>query len=159
MKKNEFTIFRIEIESDFSDLEVIVREIHEALKEIGSSSPTHREKAALGSFFHSFYNGIENILKRLAEEIDNNVPIGEQWHRALLRRMELEVANVRPLVLRSETVEALEPYLGFRHFFRHSYTFEINWQKLEALARNIDIVFQAFRYDVESFFGRFMMKT
>jgi len=58
MKKNEITIFRIEIESDFSDLRVIVREIQEALKEIGSSSPTHREKAALGSFLHSFYNGI-----------------------------------------------------------------------------------------------------
>jgi len=72
--------------------------------------------------------------------------------------MDLEVANVRPLVLRSETVEALEPYLGFRHFFRHSYTFEIDWQKLEALARNIDIVFQAFRSDIESFFGGFVMK-
>ena len=114
MKQNEIKLLKVEIESDFSDLDVIVLEIQEALKEIGSTSPTHREKAALGSFLHSFYNGIENILKRLAEEIDNNVPIGEQWHRALLRRMELEVANVRPLVLRSETVEALEPYLGFR---------------------------------------------
>ena len=36
---------------------------------------------------------------------------------------------------------------------------EIDWKKLEALAGNIDMVFQAFRSDVESFFGRFVMKS
>lgn len=159
MKKNEITLLKVEIESVFSDLNAIVSEIREALKEINSSNPTHREKAALGSFLHSFYNGIENILKRLAEEINNSVPIGEHWHRALLRRMEREVENVRPWVLKGETVDALEPYLGFEHFFRHSYTFDIDWQKLEALAKNIDMVFNGFRSDIDSYFDKFMMES
>ena len=75
MKKNEITIFRIEIESDFSDLEVIVREIQEALKEIDFSSPTNREKAALGSFLHSFYNGIENILSAWQKRLITMFPL------------------------------------------------------------------------------------
>lgn len=152
MGQSDLTLLKVEIKSDLTDLEPIVQEIEATLKDIGSSTPTHRDKAALGSFLHSFYNGIENILKRLAEEIDHSVPVGEQWHRALLKRMEQGVENIRPRVLRSETVDALEPYLGFRHFFRHSYTFEIDWQKLEPLVENIASVFKEFCSDIENFF-------
>jgi len=145
MKRSDLTLLKVEIESDVADLEFIVAEIQAIQKDIGSAIPTHRDKAALGSFLHSFYNGIENVLKRLAEEVDDSVPVGEEWHRALLRRMEKKVENIRPQVLRSRTVEVLEPYLGFRHFFRHSYTFEVNWQKLKPLAENIALVFREFQ--------------
>jgi uncharacterized protein YutE (UPF0331/DUF86 family) len=54
------------------------------------------------------------------------------------------------LALRAE-IEALEPYLGFRHFFRHSYTFEIDWEKLRPLVDQVEGVFEKFRQDVEAF--------
>ena len=124
MKKPELLALQAEIETDLRDLSAIVGEIRETARDLHpEQEPSHRDKAALGAFVHSFYNGVENILKRLAQEIDRSVPTGEGWHRALLRRMAAEVPGIRPPVLRRETVEALEPYLGFRHFFRHSYTF------------------------------------
>lgn len=152
MKQRDLALLKVEIESDLADLEHIVAEIEATQNDIGSSVPTHRDKAALGSFLHSFYNGIENILKRLAEEIDHSVPVGEEWHRALLRRMERPVEDIRPPVLRTQTIDALEPYLGFRHFFRHSYTFEIDWQKLKPLVEHIAAALGAFRTDLENFF-------
>lgn len=152
MRRSDLTLLKVEIESDLADLERIVSEIEAARNDIGSSIPTHRDKAALGSFLHSFYNGIENVLKRLAEEIDHSVPVGEEWHRALLRRMGREVEGLRPAVLRSQTVEGLESYLGFRHFFRHSYTFDIAWEKLKPLVENVDAVLKAVRNDLRDFF-------
>jgi hypothetical protein len=51
-------------------------------------------------------------------------------------------------------VEILEPYLGFRHFFRHSYTFEIDWQKLKPLVENVEVVLRGFRADLEDLFSK-----
>jgi len=154
MRQSDISLLKVEIESTFSDLERIVSEIKEAIKEIDSSIPTYRDKAALGALLHSFYNGIENVLKRLAEEVDHSVPMGEGWHRSLLRRMEGEVKGRRPSILRKQTVGNLEPYLGFRHFFRHSYTFEIDWQKLKPLVENIEMALREFRTDLENFFSK-----
>ena len=57
------------------------------------------------------------------------------------------------MILRPDTIAALEPYLGFRHFFRHSYTFEIDWEKLKPLVERVTKVFQGFRQDLEAFFA------
>ena len=121
--------------------------------DIGSEEPSYRDKAAIGALLHSFCNGIENILKRIAVEIDESVPVGDGWHRALLKRMEKDVVGVRPAVLDHETVSALGPYLGFRHFFRHSYTFELDWMKVKPLVEEAESVLQRFRRDIESFFA------
>jgi hypothetical protein len=83
MRQSDLSLLKVEIESDFSDLERVVTEIKEAVREIGSSIPTYRDKAALGALLHSFYNGIENALKRIAEEVDHSVPGGEGWHKSL----------------------------------------------------------------------------
>jgi len=149
MKRTELLALQAEIESDLADLAAVVRETAAALPLQGE--PSHKDKAALGAFVHSFYNGVENVLKRLAQEVDRSVPAGEGWHRALLRRMTAEVPGVRPAILRGETQAALEPYLGFRHFFRHSYTFEIDWEKLKPLVERVEEVFEKFKGDVEAF--------
>jgi hypothetical protein len=151
MKRAEWLVLQAEIEADLKDLAQLVREIEETARTL-PPEPSHRDKAALGAFVHSFYNGIENILKRLAQEIDHSIPIGEGWHRALLRRMATEVPGVRPAVLQQETAEALEPYLGFRHFFRHAYTFHIEWEKLQPLIEKVGEVFERVRNDLERFF-------
>ena len=153
MKQSEITLLKVEVESDLSDLERIVAEINSARDDIGSTLPEFRDKAAFGSFLHSFYNGVENILKRVAEEVDHSVPVGEAWHRALLRHMTNPVEGVRPPVLHGETMNALGPYLGFRHFFRHSYTFEINWSKLRPLVENAESVLRKVKMDLETFLG------
>ena len=122
MRRADLLALQAEIEGDLADLARVVRAIQETAQALPSpEEPSHKDEAALGAFVHSFYNGVENVLKRLAQEVDRSVPTGEGWHRALLRRMAAEVPGVRPAVLRPNTVAALEPYLGFRHFFRHSF--------------------------------------
>ena len=155
MKRRELAVLWAEIEGSLSDLDRVVEEIEQALKDIGSSVPSYRDKAAMGAFLHSFYNGIEIILKRIAEEIDQTVPVGSEWHKALLRRIASEVKGLRPAVLSGDTVERLLPYMGFRHFFRHSYTFEIDWEKLKPLAMNARSVFEDFKRELKEFFGRY----
>ena len=154
MKNKDLEVLWVEIESDLEDVETIVKEVENLRSEIQSSrkEPSQRDKAALGSFLHSFYNGIENILRRISREVDGTLPQGEGWHRALLKRMEREVPNRRASVLSEETADKLKPYLGFRHFFRHSYAFEIDWDKLKPLVENVEGVFKRFKQDLVIFF-------
>jgi len=160
MRRTERLALRAEIESDLADLARVMEEIREAAQALPpQEEPSPKDKAALGAFVHSFYNGVENVLKRVAQEIDRSVPTGEGWHRALLRRMAAEVPGVRSAVLRPDTVAALEPYLGFRHFFRHSYTFEIDWEKLRPLVERVEETFQGFKRDLEAFFAEQLRRT
>jgi len=151
MRRNELSLLWAEIKATLSDLERIVEEIEELLRDLASSEPSYKDKAAMGAFLHNFYNGIENVLKRIAEEIDRAVPSGSEWHRALLQRMAEGVENLRPAVLKAETVTKLLSYLGFRHFFRHSYTFEIDWEKVKPLAVNARAVLETIKDDLKEF--------
>jgi hypothetical protein len=60
------------------------------------------------------------------------VTAGAQWHRDLLTRMAESTAN-RKAVLSTEAVRRLADYLGFRHFYRHSYSLYLEWRELEKL--------------------------
>jgi hypothetical protein len=94
--------------------------------------PNLVEITALASVLHSFYSGLENIFLSIAKGIDGQVPASSQWHRDLLNQMTAPRAN-RKAVLTSETADRLSEYLGFRHFFRHAYSFFMEWDELEKL--------------------------
>ena len=81
---------------------------------------------------HSFYNGLENIFLSIAKGIDVDIPTGSNWHRNLLTRMAETIPNRGP-VLKVETTQLLADYLGFRHFYRHSYSFFLDWDELGKL--------------------------
>jgi len=48
------------------------------------------ELAAIGTFLHNIYNGIENILKQILGEKKIKIPQSETWHKDLLN---LSVTN------------------------------------------------------------------
>jgi len=94
------------------------------LERASRSSPTPVELSALATMLHCFYNGIENILKRAACELDQKVPLGPSWHSDLLGQMS-QASGVRPALVSRTLRDRLDEYLGFRHVFRHAYTFDL----------------------------------
>jgi uncharacterized protein YutE (UPF0331/DUF86 family) len=97
-----------------------------------SSEPDKFECSAAGYLLHNLYNGIENIFKSIASVFGNNVDKAE-WHSALLKRMLLEIEDVRPKVISVDLYKKLLEYKNFRHFFRHAYLFELDWDKMKRL--------------------------
>lgn len=114
------------------------------------SVPDLIEITAIASVLHSFYNGLENIFRSIAKEIDDDFPASTQWHRDLLNRMTEATANRRP-VLTIETSNRLSEYLGFRHFFRHSYSFFMKWDELEKLVTPLQEVWTQTKDELENF--------
>jgi hypothetical protein len=108
------------------------------------------EVTALASVLHSFYNGLENIFLSIAKGIDNDVPTGAQSHRDLLTRMTQSTSGRVP-VLTIETAHQLADYLGFRHFFRHSYSFFLDWHEMEKLVVSLPEVWSQTKADLQLF--------
>jgi len=106
--------------------------------------------SALAAMLHSFYNGVENIFKRVATELDGGLPESEAWHRRLLNSM-AGPTSARPAVITAALRDKLCRYLDFRHFFRHAYTFDLRWAKMERLVGEVGSTLGEFRAQLAAF--------
>ena len=103
------------------------------------------ELAAIATFLHNAYNGIENVLKMVFKANNMELPSSGTWHKDLL-----EQALSRGMVS-SEVGEPLYEYLAFRHFFVHGYGFMLEEEPLLSLAEGIAELYAHFEADVEGF--------
>lgn len=103
------------------------------------------ELAAIGTFLHNIYNGIENILKQILKAKDVEIPKSDTWHKDLLNlSVSLEIVSER-------LSDKLYEYLTFRHFFVHAYGFMLDETHLEDLSNNISEIWSQFMMEVERF--------
>lgn len=108
------------------------------------------DRAAIGYFLHGFYNGCENIFQSVARFFENDV--GPQtWHRDLLKRMKLHIPGYRPALIDQALFTILDEFRGFRHVYRHSYTFQLDWEKEVLVARKFKTACELFHEQVTDF--------
>jgi hypothetical protein len=121
------------------------------LSKCRSAKPDPIEISALAAMLHAFYTGIENILKRVAVELDNTPPTGEFWHRELLDNA-ARSGRARPPVISVHLRDLLRGYLYFRHVFRQAYTFELRWEKMAGLVNDCEDTLQELELELRNFF-------
>jgi hypothetical protein len=112
--------------------------------------PSSVERSALAVMLHSFYNGIENLFKRIAVAYDGGIPGGSAAHRDLLDLM-ARGTPLRPQVISESLRDALDPYLDFRHMLRHAYSFHLDWEKMATLVMDCDSVLVRIDAEIEVF--------
>ena len=146
------------IQFEIGQIDQLFETYHDLLEKSQRESPNLVEITAIASVLHSFYNGVENIFLVVAKGIDNNVPAGQQWHRDLLKQM-AEATSHRKAILTTELTNQLADYLGFRHFYRHSYSFHLDWTELEKLVNPLLDVWQQTKREFELFLESFDEST
>ena len=102
------------------------------------------ELAAIATFLHNIYNGIENILKQVLKAKGTEIPKSDTSHKDLL---DLSVSNG---IIPEKLSDQLYEYLTFRHFFVHAYGFMLEEAQLEDLANNIPGVWLQFLSAIQS---------
>ncbi len=115
-----------------------------------ANPPNLIEVTALGSVLHSFYNGLEAIFSTIAQEIHGEMPQGGQWHRDLFLQMAESTTDNRA-VLSQKSLSKLTGYLAFRHFYRHSYSFYLDWDEMKDLVLSIFDVWSLVKSELQSF--------
>ena len=141
---------RKQVATELEQLRRLLDTHHSLLNRSLDTDPSPVELMALAAVLHSFYNGVENILKRIAIEVDGAVPSGEFWHRDLLEAA-TKPAPSRPAAISKELGDRVGEYLDFRHFFRHSYTFDLRWDRMRALVLDCEPTFRRFQEELQTF--------
>lgn len=142
------TIEKIQFEID--EIDQLLESYKSLIDRCISKTPDLVELTAIATILHSFYSGIEKVFVLIAKEIDLELPNEHDWHKKLLIQMS-KPNNKRTIVISEEMLNTLNEYLAFRHFFRHSYSFHLNWNKVEDISTRINIVWRKIRLELNDF--------
>jgi hypothetical protein len=113
-------------------------------------TPDFIEMSAGAMVLHSFYSGIENILILVFKHYDEQLLNSNKWHMELLEKAFVSEKNRRS-IFSNELQNKLEEYLKFRHFVRHSYGFQLEWERMEVLLDGIIIFWETIKKDIKNF--------
>lgn len=123
---------KAKIIQEFSKIDLLLEKSALMVVKCKAQKPDFYDLNAIGSIIHSYYNGIESIFVLIYKSF-NSMPLnGNMWHRDLLNEM-LSETDVHKKILAEELRAPLKEYMGFRHVFRHSYGYELDWERLEPL--------------------------
>ncbi len=135
---------------EISRIDVLVEKSTLLLIKCKSNPPDFFDLNAIGSILHSFYNGLESIFKLIHKACDNSVFSSGMWHSELFHSM-FEQTDARPPVLDQSLLPTLKDYLGFRHVFRHSYGYELDWERLEPLFTEMSHIWNEIKICIKNF--------
>ena len=113
-------------------------------------TPDFIEMSAGAMTLHSFYNGIENILTLIFKFYDGQLPNSNKWHMEILEKAFVSDER-RKNIFSIDLQTKLEEYLKFRHFVRHSYGFQLEWERMEDLTNGISTLWETIKKDINIF--------
>jgi len=113
-------------------------------------TPDSVELCAGAMVLHSFYGGIETILKSIFRHYNRPLPTGWRWHMDLLCKAFVSDFNGKPVFL-NVSQEILDDYMKFRHFARHCYCFQIKWEKMRNLTTDLYSFWESIKSDLHTF--------
>jgi hypothetical protein len=113
--------------------------------------PGRATMALLSVCIDRAYTALEAGFARIARLVDENVPGGPEWHRALLHQMTLPIQDRRPAVLSRETAELLDRLRRHRHWLRHAYAASFEWTAMQEATIALAPAVSAARRDLEQF--------
>lgn len=146
-----------ELKEDVSDEEKAVDEVVDRLQEIRINFDPNKKgrliEPAMGTYLMNFYNGIENILKRICKEYYAIVPKGNSWHKELLI-LSYNPPKGKAPILDQKIAERLAPYKNFRHRFISGYGFQLKAEKMLELIDGLETLWNDTKEAVSEFFNK-----
>jgi hypothetical protein len=112
--------------------------------------PDFVEKCGIALILQSFYNGIEKIMLLIMKNKDMGLPNGIKWHKELFDNAFKETEN-RTCIIREELYEQLNDYLQFRHFVRHTYGFQLKWEKMKNILFDVNTLWEIIKEVINIF--------
>lgn len=146
-----------ELKEDIIDEEKAIEETLDRLFKVRSQFNSQRKdlstEPAMGTYLMNFYNGIENILKRISKDYYHAMPKGESWHKELLI-LAVNPPEGRIAIFNQGIVEKLHPYRSFRHRFVSGYGFQLKGEKMLELIDNVEALWHDVKKAISEFWKR-----
>lgn len=140
-----------EINTEFEYLDITIGNVAELNALIAGSEPDNIQKAAMNQFISEFYNGIENILKRICKYSNVIVPYGDDSHIKLFNLFVTGGNTSLPVLFVPEIAEEFKKIRKFRHFIIHGYSFKMDWLYLKDSIPQIDSLYQVLKQNIYTY--------
>lgn len=154
MPEEPLEALRLEVESELRNLERIAEQAA-GYAATAPAQPSEVEVQGVAKYLHDFYNGVERIFERIAVRLDGDLPAGRNWHTLLLQRMREPFGSIRPAVITRLLEVQLVEYLRFRHLFRHTYGYDLEWKRVRELSQALPGVLDALKEQLVDFLAQF----
>ena len=142
---------RAEATVEFTHLDRVVEELAALRRDVGDREPTLRELVAAGAFLTQYYNGVENLLKRISKHAGVPLPEGRDWHIELFRRFCTPSTHDLPTLFDDRLHQEMRRFRGFRHVARASYGTELDWRKVAVGIDHVAPTYARFREAVNRY--------
>lgn len=131
-------LLRQRLGSDRETTHTVHQRVTLATERTRGSGPDPVTVGAVALYLQNLYTSIEEILRRVADDLDGSVPSGDDWHRELLGQMALELPEVRPRLLSPPLRDDLDVLRRFRHLVRHAYAADFDWEEMQSAIEAAD---------------------
>ena len=135
---------------EISQIDKLLNDSKPLLNLCKTKIPDFIELSACAMVLHSFYNGIENILILIFKHYDKQLPNSSKWHIELLDKAFVMDEN-RKQIFSNDLQKQLDEYLRFRHFVRHAYGFQLEWERMENLINEIENFWGNIKININNF--------
>ena len=155
-KGETYPVDRNQLIQDISDerpkIERSIKGIQKALRKIKTAPLKYKTaiEVTIAKYLSDCYMGMENIFRKIALAVDLCLPDGNREHKELLAQMAEPYAE-RPPVISKTTLEHLQEFLEFRYLFIRLSTDELDYQKTEQKAKQVNSVFDSIFRELDAF--------
>lgn len=118
------------IEFQIREIDILIKQYKELI-EI-NKKPDIVQITALAGVLHSFYNGLERIFIFILKTQGKSLPSGDNWHKQIVEEL-FNLNENEELIFPLSLKEPIDNYRAFRHFYRHSYTFYLDWEEMNQM--------------------------
>ena len=133
--EKDITVFLSEFEFQVALIKTIYQRLNEKLVVIEKETPSREMIDSAGYWMHNLYCAFEDLFKVVSAFWENNLNPDGDYHVNLLKRMMINIKDIRPPLLSLDSYEYLNELRGFRHVFRHAYSYGLDDERIGYLIR------------------------
>lgn len=151
MSKNKLAILKSEILRDSEKMEGLFEKFESSYNRyLQKKEYAYLVESAF--YVNRLYTGFERMFRNIAESFENTID-EKAWHKSLLDRMSIGIENIRPALISETNLKHLNELRTFRHFFRHTYDFDLEEEKFAIVASGTRELKKNINVDIQNFFG------
>ena len=147
-------VFLAELNAQLKEILRLYSSIEVKVESLKRNADNEDLANSLGYKLHNLYSAYEDCFKLVGRFFENQIEDMARYHTDLLKRMLLVIEGIRPNLLSEESFKVLDELKGFRHLFRHAYSYELEAERVIRLAEKSIRLKDTFCKDFEGFKDR-----
>jgi hypothetical protein len=135
--KGRLTVFLSEFDYQVHEIERILSILQQRMAGLQKGAATAEAVESTGYWLHNLYCAFEDLFKRVAGFWENQLAENGEYHIHLIKRMLIAIEGVRPALISEKSYTILDELRGFRHVFRHAYSYGLDDERVSFLLRRV----------------------